>query len=135
MKLAVLTNAVATANPRTIECSVSDIALKSIDFNSINLTGDKAVFVDFVYPDDTKERLWCSKSVSAGLRDKSITLANFGTLVVAKATTADGTSTFWQLQMPNGESNAFSVDASKIGTKPIERKKVSWNDIIALGDE
>lgn len=134
MKLATLAVATATATPRVVECKVSDVELKAVEFNSINLTGDKAVFVTFVYPDNSTEKLWCSKSVSAGLRDKSITMKNFGTLVIAKAYTQETKTPFWQLQMPGEQgANTVSVDASNIGTVTIERKKVSWSDLIALG--
>lgn len=139
MKLAVLSQqTTATATARTIECKVADLNLKRIDLNGVNLTNkDTSVYMTFVYPDDSTQKLWCSKAVSAGIRAKEILPENYGILVIAKAYTQQTKQPFWQVQLPEGESgaNTISVDGATIGNKPLERKVANWSDLILLSNK
>lgn len=149
MKLAVLTQqANATRNARAIECTISDLQLKRIDHNTVNLnntaqtvnedgvTVPVPVFMDFVYQDDSVQRVWCSGNVSRDIRSRILKPESYGILVIVKATNKKGQA-FWSVQYPDGERglNTISIDGSLIGNKPVERKKVSWNDLATLGAE
>ena len=115
MKLAVLTKVV----PFTRETlgTISEIdGYDHCELNATNVAGDKLIYVDVHLKDGHVERMWCSEAVSAGIRNKEITMANLLALPIGIGT-RDDNSTFYQIQQVSRAQSAPIVIDNKI--KPV----------------
>lgn len=125
-----------TTSTRNITGLLKDVdSLKSIAFNTVNLQhADKLVFVDLLLKDDTEHRIYCSKAVSAGLRDKSINKENLLSFPIVPFESEDEAgvkSTRYYIQMPNGASHKVSFDVADLTPKAYEPTVVDWEALIA----
>lgn len=121
-----------TTSTRNITGLLKDVdTLKSIAFNTVNLLHtDKLVFVDLLLDNGTEHRVFCSRTVSAGLRDKSISKENLLSFPVVPFEEEDGSTRFF-VQMPDGASHKVSFDVADLQLKAYEPKVVDWESLIA----
>lgn len=120
---------------RTIVGLLKDVdGLKSIAFNTVNLQNvDKLVFVDLLLQDGSEHRVYCSKAVSAGLRDKSIVrdnLMGFPIVPFESEDEAGVKSTRYYIQKPDGQSHRVTFDVSTLTVKDYVPAQVPWTDLI-----
>ena len=132
MKLAVLTKVV----PFTRETlgTIAEIdGYDHCELNATNVAGDKLIYVDVHLKDGHVERMWCSEAVSAGIRNKEITMANLLALPIGIGTREDK-STFYQVQQVSRAQSAPIVIDNKIKPATMVRTApvVKLEDLVAF---
>ena len=121
---------------REILGTLADIdGFKHADLDPTNWANeDKALMVDVFFKNGDIERMFCSKAVSAMVRNGEIKVNQLPLLPIALAERADNT-TFYQLQRPTGERGkpfSITLDPKAKAFVP-EKKSVNWEKLIALG--
>ena len=132
MKLAVLTK--VTPFNRDIIGTIAEIdGYDHCELNTTNVAGDKLIYVDVHLKDGHVERMWCSEAVSAGIRNKEITMANLLALPIGIGTREDK-STFYQVQQVSRAQSAPIVIDNKIKPATMVRTApvVKLEDLVAF---
>lgn len=107
-----LNSLVQPSAERVLQGKVNEIeGLVSLAYNGVNFQGDKSIMIDCILSNGERHRVWCSKAVSKGLREKTITKKMIYGFPIGTGTRKDG-STFPQIQLPTSAVNnwvEFSV--------------------------
>lgn len=130
MKLAVL-NEVKSFVREIVGTIASLEGYDHCEMNAVNVTGENQVYVDIFFKDGKAERVWCSRAVSKGIRDKEIAKQHILSLPIGVGTRDDG-SQFYQLQMPAVASTPLVIGSEvKPTTFVRKRAKLTLEDLLA----
>ena len=107
--------------------------LVDLMFNSVNLVhDDKNIMVDAVLENGERHRMYCSKAVSKGLREKTITKAMLYGFPIFEAKTKTGEDIL-RIELPTGKSsNWFAINVKDLKAEDFVPTTVaSYEELLA----